>query len=49
MIIYMGTDHAGFELKEFLKESLVQKGFTVDDQGAYQYDANDDPPTPRID
>ena len=44
MIIYLGTDHAGFELKEFLKESLVQRGFNVDDQGAYQYDAKDDYP-----
>ena len=44
MKIFLATDHAGFELKEFLKESLVQKGFTVDDQGAYQYDANDDYP-----
>lgn len=31
--IYISSDHAGFELKEYLKEFLAQKGSVVEDLG----------------
>lgn len=40
--IHIGTDHAGFELKEALVEYLEQKGFNVIDHGAYEFDEEDD-------
>lgn len=40
--IYLGTDHAGFELKEKIKTYLKEKGFVVEDQGAYAIDPEDD-------
>jgi ribose 5-phosphate isomerase B len=42
MKIYLGTDHAGFELKEEIKVYLKSKGLTVEDQGAYTLDPDDD-------
>lgn len=42
MKIYLGTDHAGFELKEEIKAYLKGKGLTVEDQGAYTLDPDDD-------
>lgn len=33
MKIAIGADHAGFELKERLKQHLQQQGYTVDDRG----------------
>ena len=44
MKIYLATDHAGFELKNFLKEYLISKGYNVEDCGAYKYDPLDDYP-----
>lgn len=44
MKIYIGTDHAGFELKEKLKVFLGELGYTVEDKGAYAYDGQDDYP-----
>ncbi len=44
MKIYLGTDHAGFELKEKLKPFLVELGHEVEDLGAFNYDKNDDYP-----
>ena len=35
MKIYLGTDHAGFELKEKLKPFLVELGHEVEDLGAF--------------
>lgn len=40
----MGADHAGFELKELLKERLEVQGYVVVDVGAYTYNASDDYP-----
>ena len=44
MILYLGTDHAGFELKERVKPYLESLGHTVVDKGAYSYQAEDDYP-----
>lgn len=45
MKIYIGTDHAGYEMKEALA-SYIEKdlGFTVADMGAHQFDVSDDYP-----
>lgn len=42
--IFLGTDHAGFKLKEAIKEFLLGEGYEVDDQGAYSYNEDDDYP-----
>ena len=43
--LYLATDHAGFEHKEYLKNFLKSKeGITVIDCGAEHYDATDDYP-----
>ena len=44
MKIYIGTDHAGFELKEKLNVYLVELGYDVEDLGAHNYIENDDYP-----
>ena len=44
MKIYIGTDHSGYELKEKLKVYLGGLGHTVEDKGAFKYEANDDYP-----
>ncbi len=44
MRVFVGTDHAGLELKEHLKRFLVSQGFEVEDEGAHRYDENDDYP-----
>ena len=44
MKIYIGTDHAGFELKEELKIFLGSLGCEVEDKGAYEFNASDDYP-----
>ena len=43
-IIYLGADHAGFKLKEFLKVYLMKSGYTVYDLGARILDRHDDYP-----
>ena len=44
MIIALGTDHAGFELKETVKKFLEDSGYEVKDFGAYEYESTDDYP-----
>ncbi len=44
MVIYIGADHRGFELKEHLKNFLKAKGYQVVDAGAGSYDKDDDYP-----
>ena len=48
MRVHISTDHAAFETKEFLAESLRTKGYEVVDHGALAYDADDDYPTTII-
>jgi len=42
--IAIGADHAGFALKEHLKDTLQRLGHTVDDHGTNSYDPVDYPP-----
>ena len=42
--IVLATDHAGFELKEFVKNMLSDKGIEIKDFGAFTYNAQDDYP-----
>src|SRR3989338_978337 len=42
--IFLATDHAGFEMKEFMKKALLKEGYNVIDKGALQYDKEDDYP-----
>ena len=44
MKIFIGTDHAGYVLKEHLVTSLKGAGHEVIDKGAYEYNENDDYP-----
>ncbi|MEK7510572.1 MAG: RpiB/LacA/LacB family sugar-phosphate isomerase [Patescibacteria group bacterium] len=43
-MIYLGADHAGFELKEEIKKFLQGLGMQVEDMGAYSFDPDDDYP-----
>ena len=44
MKIHLATDHAGLDLKEKIKQHLIELGNDVIDHGAYEYDALDDYP-----
>ena len=44
MKIFLGADHAGFELKEKLKPFLKEMGFEFEDLGNFVYDEQDDYP-----
>ncbi|AEF35443.1 ribose/galactose isomerase RpiB [Mycolicibacter sinensis] len=44
MRVYLGCDHAGYELKEQILEHLKQAGHEPVDCGAFAYDAEDDYP-----
>lgn len=44
MKVYLGTDHAGFEFKEKIKEYLTREKYDVVDYGAHTFDKNDDYP-----
>ncbi len=44
MRVHLGTDHAGFELKNRLVEWLGENGYEAVDHGAHVYDALDDYP-----
>lgn len=42
--IFLGADHAGFELKEYVKKYLLKLGMKVEDLGAHKFDSKDDYP-----
>jgi ribose 5-phosphate isomerase B len=42
--VYIGADHAGFELKQSLKNYLLKKEYKVHDVGAKTYKKDDDYP-----
>ena len=44
MRVYLGSDHAGFELKQQIVEHLEKAGHEPIDCGAFSYDAEDDYP-----
>lgn len=44
MRVHIATDHAAFELKNYLVEQLTRAGHDVVDHGADSYDAQDDYP-----
>ena len=44
MKIGIAADHGGYELKEYLKGFLAEKGHEVEDFGAFEYDSKDDYP-----
>lgn len=44
MKIYIGSDHAGLELKEKLIPFLTELGHEVENKGAFSYDPQDDYP-----
>lgn len=44
MLIYIGADHKGFELKKSLKNFLEKKGYEVVDVGNSKFDEEDDYP-----
>ena len=43
MQIYIGSDHAGFEMKEFLKKAVSPLGYEVEDKGTFSLDSVDYP------
>ena len=44
MRVHIGSDHAGFDLKNFLAMALREDGHDVVDHGPAEYDAEDDYP-----
>ena len=44
MRVHIATDHAAFDLKQFLVRELTALGHEVTDHGAHTYDAQDDYP-----
>ena len=44
MKIFLASDHAGFELKEKVKGWLKSEGYSVKDEGAFEYNPEDDYP-----
>ena len=44
MKIHLATDHAGYEMKEFIKNELISLDYEVVDHGANYLDDNDDYP-----
>ncbi len=39
----IGSDHAGFEVKEMLKKALAEKGWAVEDKGTFSTESADYP------
>ena len=49
MRVYLGADHAGYELKQQILDHLAETGHEPIDCGAFSYDADDDYPAFCID
>jgi ribose 5-phosphate isomerase B len=45
MRVYLGADHAGYELKVHLANHLAKQGYDVVDVGPHVFDPDDDYPT----
>ncbi len=43
-MIYIGSDHRGFQLKEKLKSLLTEWGYEYEDVGPFEYNKDDDYP-----
>ena len=43
-MIYLGSDHRGFALKEKLKNMLTEWGYDYEDMGPFEYNKDDDYP-----
>lgn len=43
-MIYLGSDHRGFALKEKIKQWLKEWGYQYEDMGAFEYNKDDDYP-----
>ena len=48
MKIYIGADYRGLERKNSLRDYLIDNGFEVSDEGAYEYHEGDDFNDPAI-
>lgn len=46
--VAIGSDHAGFELKGFIKEHLASKGFAVSDFGTHSTESMDYPDVAHV-
>lgn len=44
MKIYIGSDHAGYELKKTLVTYFAELGHEIEDKGPFEYNADDDYP-----
>lgn len=44
LTVYLGADHAGFDMKNIIREHLESRGLVVDDIGAHTLDPHDDYP-----
>ncbi len=44
MLVYIASDHAGFEMKKVVENYLLDKGHDVVDIGPFLYDEDDDYP-----
>lgn len=44
LTVYIGADHAGFDMKNIIREHLESRGLAVEDLGAHTLDPNDDYP-----
>ena len=44
MRVYLGSDHAGFELKVHLANHLAKRGYELVDVGPHAFDPDDDYP-----
>ena len=43
-MVYLGSDHRGFALKEKLKSLLTELGYAFEDMGSFEYNKDDDYP-----